>query len=423
MLWAVDNFRVRVVGWWWSFWLNRRAYRSTWLPDWSGCGARRGGGWFWARLGWAGVQNARWGIGGCPDCSYWTLWVVVGCDPGRLAGDVGGMMGDVLTVDVWQPPVGRPAGEDFAVALRLGASARMRPLLIRSIVVVAALAVFDFVVVRTMVGLGVVLILTFVAQVARLVFYEVRYGRYLTVVRSITETSVPVRVKVAYVGKNVLSVDDGRMFLRLRATWGVRQVIARTGGLWLAEPRGDMTVVFVDGLPMAIRAEVVARPEPSEVESVGADVTFWATRVHARAQWISLAAFTILFAGLLVDIAQDSSWWWVAGIMFVCLLGGLAVKLLDIFLMPRRYRRGQWQAYPVDVRDWPGNIRMVGTLVPHVTLPDGSTRSVRVRLATSVLAANIQVTGRLWIKGEVEPGRHVVVGVPGWPVAAAGRVS
>lgn len=329
---------------------------------------------------------------------------------------------DVGTNEVWRPPVERPAGQDFAVELYLRMYGRTRSLLLRSMFFFTVLALFDFFVIDTLVGLGVVMLVGLVAQAVRYVHYEVRHGRHYPVVRSMVDTAVAVRAKAEFVGKDVLVVNDGQMFLRLRTTWGVRQLVARTGGLWLVGYQSDIAVVFVDGLPVPLRADVVERPEPSEVDAVGGDVTAWYARRLARAQWIMVGIFVLLYGGMLADVAaEDSDGWWVFGTVIVVIVVALVAALWQVVMLPARIQRGEWRVYPAQMRAWTGNPRLSGNLGVYVTLPDGSYLPVAVRVASAHLVANVQVTGQLWIKGAPEAGKRAVVGVPGYPIAAPAR--
>jgi hypothetical protein len=330
---------------------------------------------------------------------------------------------DVGTNQVWRPPVERPAGQDFAVGLYLNMYGRTRTLLLRSMFFFAVLAAVNFFVLDTLVGLGVVMVVGLVAQAVRYVHYEMRHGRYYPVVRAMVDTAVPVWAKAEFVGRDVLVVNDGQMHLRLRTTWGVRQLVARSGGLWLVGYQSDIAVVFVDGLPVPLGADVVERPEPSEVDPVGGDVTDWFARRFALSQWIVITVFALLYAGLLADILKDgdATERWVFGTAIVALVVALVIRLLDLLLLPKRLQRGEWHVYPAQMRAWTGNPRLFGSLGVYVTLPDGSYLPVAVRVASAHLVANVQVTGQLWVKGQPEAGKRAVVGVPGYPIAAPAR--
>jgi hypothetical protein len=328
---------------------------------------------------------------------------------------------DVGTNQVWRPPVERPAGADFAVGLYLNLYGRTRSILLRSMLLFAILAAFDFFVIDTLVGLGVVVVVAFVLQSVRYVRYEVRHGRHYPVVRSMVDSAVPVWAKAEFVARNVLVVNDGQLFLRLRTTWGVRQVIARTGGLWLVGYQSDIAVVFVDSLPVPLRADVVTRPEPSEVDAVGGDVTGWFVRRLARAQWIVITAFALLYGGMLADVLDDDGGWWIFGTVIVALVVALVIALWHVITLPRRIQGGEWHVYPVQMRAWTGNPRLSGNLGVYVTLPDGSNLPIAVRVASAHLVANVQATGHLWVNGDPAAGKRVVVGVPGYPIAAPAR--
>ncbi|GAB3883641.1 hypothetical protein GCM10029964_043350 [Kibdelosporangium lantanae] len=335
-------------------------------------------------------------------------------------------MYSVRTSEVWRPPLDRSVDQDFAVGLRLESYLRMRRSMVRGAVIWGFVLLFDLVVDGTMVGFAVVAGLACLAMIGRYVFFRHRYGRFYAAIRAATARGVPVLTKAEFVGRDVLSLDSGRLYVRLwYVNWGVRQVIARTGEVWLAGQEGDTAVLFADGLPVPLAAAVVDRPEPSEVDAVEAvdgDVTLWWAKRFGQVQWVPVGLFAVLLTGLLVDIAQHTPRWWIPGLLFAGLLGFLVLWGREIIWLSKRFDGGgEWQSYPVEIHMWQANPLLHGDLGLHLTLPDGTGLPVAVRWASTDLLANIQQTGRLWVLGIPNPGFRVVVGVPGYPIVAAAR--
>jgi hypothetical protein len=335
----------------------------------------------------------------------------------------GSRVDSVQTGAVWRPPQDRSVDQDFAVGLRLDSYRRMRQSMVRGAVIWGLLVLFNLVVDGTMVGFAVVAGMACLAMIGRYVFFRHRYGRFYAVIRSVTASGVPVLTKAKFVTKDVLSVDSGRLHVRLwYVNWGIRQVIARTGEVWLAGQEGDTAVLFADGMPVPLAAAVVRRPRPSEVDAVGADVTLWWAKRFGQIQWIPVGLFAVLFTGLLVDIAQHTARWWIPGLLFAGLLGLLVFWGREIIWLAKLFDGGgEWQAYPVEIHMWQANPLLHGDLGLHLTLPDGTGLPVSVRWASTDLIANIRQTGRLWVLGRPKAGFRVVVGVPGYPIVASAR--
>src|SRR6185295_8527220 len=97
-------------------------------------------------------------------------------------------------------------------------------------------------------------------------------------------------------------------------------------------------------------AQVVTRPEPSEVESPAADLTLQAAQLTARAIWIWLGSVGLIATGFVVDFALNVSNWWVIASLLACCLILMAVSLREHLDLPARVRRGgEWQSYPAEV--------------------------------------------------------------------------
>jgi hypothetical protein len=335
------------------------------------------------------------------------------------------------SVPVWRPPAGRPAAHDWAVTLRLNAYYKVRGSLIKAVAFLVVLAVIEFVLPNLTLLLPLFMVAVAALVLGQLVVFQVSYGRWLTVIRALTDNAVPTRVKAEIVSRKratiVLAVDSGRTHLRLvNISRGARQVIGRTGEIAVAGPDADgMAAIFVDGLPFPIPGQVVEAPPRTALEPVdpsGNAVTMWFAKRYARLQWLPIGFFALMFASLVAVVAQNSgdTYLYVSAIYLV-LLGFLAYKFVDVYRMPSLLKRGDWQAYPVVIQVWKGNPRIVGGLGMSLSLPDGTQLPVSVRWASADLVANIQASNQLWVTSRPEAGERTVVGVPGFPIAAPAR--
>jgi hypothetical protein len=335
------------------------------------------------------------------------------------------------SVPVWRPPAGRPATDDWAVTLRLNAYGKTRGTLTKTAVIFAVLAAFGFLVPRLTWALPMLMAFFTVLMLVQLAMFQVAYGRWLTELRALAGNAVPTRISAEIVSRErgtiVVAVDSGRMHLQLvHTSFGLRQVIGRTGEIALAGPDATgVAAIYVDGLPFPIPGQVVEAPPRTALEPVdpsGNTVSIWFAKRYARLQWLPIGIFALLFAALDYSMAGgfDDAYLYV-GAIYLVLLGFLAYKFVDVYRMPSLLKRGEWQAYPVVIQLWRGNPRTVGGLGMSLSLPDGTQLPVSVRWASADLVANIQASNRLWVIDRPEAGKRTVVGVPGFPIVAPAR--
>jgi hypothetical protein len=333
----------------------------------------------------------------------------------------------VEDVVVWQPPTDRPADDDWAVQLRLASYRRMRMYLIAVaavLVVLTGSAVVLFAAGGSVGGFSIAEVVALVSVVAWLGDFHQRYGRFNRSVRAVTGDFPAVRVQAEFLGRDVLSVDSGRLFLRLRnATWGQRQVIARIGLMWLVGPDAHgAAVVFADGMPMPVSASVVETPERSEVEPVGGDLPLWRAKQFVWLQGILFGLMLAWFAGVEMNLVTKFRWWSLPGPLLILMLLVVVFAAVDIPRPVRLVRRGgDWQVYPVTVGQWLGNPRPYGDLGLMMTLPNGIELPVAVRMASVELVANVLAAEQLWVLGQPQAGNLTAVGLPGYPIAASAR--
>jgi hypothetical protein len=216
----------------------------------------------------------------------------------------------------------------------------------------------------------------------------------------------------------------------LPATWGVQQVIARTGEITVVgpDPEGH-AVVFVDGLPAPLPAKVVEAPEPTEAEPIapvsvnGAEdrLPNWLATRNARLNQLPVVLALVVLVGIVLE-AQNPQAQMIYTITFAAMI---LIAAIPVALMPSDQLRlrtllaaGQWQAHPVTVVESKADARRP---VAGLTLVLADGQRLSIKLAFPELVANISATGTLWMVGM--PGRRkgAAVGVPGYPIISAAR--
>jgi uncharacterized membrane protein HdeD (DUF308 family) len=337
-----------------------------------------------------------------------------------------------LSVAVWRPAESWPA-EDKAVEryLRLY-RARVRNA-ITGFVVSLVLGVLVSAFQPHFSVVGGLLLLNAVWRAVSGVRHQIRFGRWLPAATSLLNGSPAHRVATRIVAQKgnraVLAV--GPMHLQvLPVTWGVRQVIARTGEITVfgPDPEGH-AVVFADGLPVPVPAKVVEAPEPTEAEPIvpvsvnGAEdqVPNWIATRTARLNQVVVVVVLVVLAGIILQ-AQNAEAMMIYTVIFGAML--LIMAILVAFMPSDQLRlrkllaAGQWQAHPVTVNASTGDARrLVGGLT--LVLNDG--RRLSIKLALPELVANISATGTLWMVGLPGDRKGAAVGIPGYPIVTAAR--
>lgn len=340
------------------------------------------------------------------------------------------------TVAVWHPSTEWPSANDPAISawLRLFGARSARWFAGGIICLVGATVLLlggDFVTVAAVLGLLGLMSIYFGAR-----SYQ-RLGRRLPAIRRLLSTTPARRVRAGIVaqGKSdmVLSVDGGHLHVT-NASWGIRQVVARLGEVYVVSPDADgNAVVLVEALPIPLAARVVTNPGFGEPEPVVRStmvaaqdpLAMWLAKRNFRMTWASLGVLAALASADVFDVLR------LVGSVTVGLIG--AASTLAVLLVAGLFRRGyqhklaqllrggDWQMYPVQVLSWAGGQRVVGNLRLALLLPDGTQLPVSVRFALAELVANVSASGVLWVAGAPRAGGVAAVGLPGYPVLAAAR--
>jgi hypothetical protein len=331
--------------------------------------------------------------------------------------------------DMWRPPA-VALGSDPAVQLHLNHWRNRK--LVRPIVIAVVLAALMFLVHRGFSMLGALFVVLAAVTAVAPIQFRSRIGWWLPAAQSLLDAAPVVRVRGEVVGGEkawmLLSVDGGRLHLRVtNARRPIRQLVARQREMSLIGPNADgLAAVVLDGLSFPLPAKVVPAPADPRPEPVtDEDLTRWAAANAAHLVWIGVGIMTLVGASFLFDLLLVMDGWFAAtGGFVVVLLAGFIASFFrrgDQHRMVKLLRSGQWQAYPVQLLSWTGNPGLVGKLRLALTMPDGSQLPVSARLAPSWLIANISATGYLWVAGSPRPDQAAVVGLPGYPLAAAVR--
>jgi hypothetical protein len=356
--------------------------------------------------------------------------------PGVLVDDI---QQSAQAVAVWRPPTDRPAAQDTAVALMLKFHTGRRRALISMMSVFLVLGVLMILVEGRVEVLSGLLLLLAGWMLTTAVVVRVKLGRRLMpAVTALLENTVlgrvPARVVTWKGSTTLLAVGSGAQHLKVHmVSWGLRQIMARSGEVWLAGPDATgAAVVFADGMPLPLPAQTAPgsgepRTEPAaQVSMVAAQdaMPAWYARRLVRYLWFPVGLVVAVIAALLIELGRPGQYSLVVWVG-VCCLAALLLKTLvrsaDTFRLSALLRVGSWAGYPVRIRIWRGNPRLAGELSLVMTLPDGRELPVTIRSASNDLVANISATGVLWVAGTPEAGKLAAVGVPGHPVAAPAR--
>jgi hypothetical protein len=297
-------------------------------------------------------------------------------------------------------------------------------------------------------AVAVLCLLAGIGLTAVAIAWHLLVGRWLPAAGQLLADSPRQRIEAVVVGhrRSGTTLAVGSMYLRVRLFhWGLRQVVARSGEITLVGPddKGN-AVVFVDGQPTPLPAEVVMAPELSEPEPParvswrGAedDVPQWYAAWLVRLRWIAVAGAVLPIPAFAYDAQQPmvvivrpeisgtASFIWFYAISFAV----LALCALYLAVGQRRLTKllgaGQWQGYPATVLRWRGEPRRPhADLMLRLHLPDGASMPVLVKHASVQLMANVNVTGTLWMIGTPKAGKLTAVGVPGHPIVATARFS
>lgn len=232
-------------------------------------------------------------------------------------------------------------------------------------------------------------------------------------------------------------------YLRVRrARLVLRQIVARSGRIWLCGPdERKRVMVRVDGMCLGVTARVT-RTAPTAPAGAGLPpvrpvgnrpidepVLAWLLRRQTRWFAAALAAGLLLVVGGLLIAATGASGTGIALGLFPLLYGGLLVTSLvsgrrRSLRVPKLIAASTgWTPLPVHLDSWQAGGRVFGPARGAIWLPDGSSIPVHLPRASIDLVANIQASHTLWVAGGYPTrGATVAVGVPGYPIIGLAEV-
>jgi hypothetical protein len=299
--------------------------------------------------------------------------------------------------------------------------------IVSRVLLAAALAMLSIDEIESRYALAGVFLLLALVSLGSLVAFHLRWGRWAETSKALLSSIVTRRVTaevISWQGKNVvLALDGGQLCVRAGAVHrDARQVVARTGEIWLAGPDANGAVVlFIDALPVPVHGQSLAAvPERMAPEAPAADLPLSYAKRFAAMQWIPVGIFLLLIAAFSYDV-MDSEFRQVYGTFLIVLLILSLARILPILKLPALVKAGHWQSYQATMHIWKGDPKLTGDLGVTITYPDGGIQPVTIRHASAELVANIANTGLLWVAGTPAPGLTLAVGVPGYPIAAPAK--
>ena len=232
--------------------------------------------------------------------------------------------------------------------------------------------------------------------------------------------------------------NDDPIYLRVpRARLVFRQIVARSGRVWLCGPdEHGRVMVRVDGVSAGVVAKRRKKPrgttpvgpvEPATARPIDEPVLAWLLRRQNRA-FVMSAVLAVLIAvtgaGVLASTGAAN------GFGLIPLIYGLSMLAL-LVSGRRRVRQAPdlvsqvsgWTPVPVRLDAWQANGRVMGPARGAIWLADGSAVLISMPRASIDLVANVQASHTLWIAGEPARDSVVAVGVPGYPILGLARLS
>jgi len=262
-------------------------------------------------------------------------------------------------------------------------------------------------------------------------------------------------VAVTSARDGVLELGDGT---RVRV-WGmpaaVRDVVARTGRVWLVGPdTPGWLALRVDGLHTPWPARVTTRGPADAggvrlpaagptgvVDGLWSDPTTtdrrlapvspladpmvaWVRHLSSR-QWGDLAFTVVWAAGLvLVVVLTSAAQVWLVPLAAVVGLGAVARsawRLRAVHRVAALLHTGQWQRADATLPSWEAGHHGRGDGTATARLTSGERFTVDLRAVHLDVLANTSQTESIWIAGTPAHGRTLAVGFPGYPVLATAR--
>jgi hypothetical protein len=238
----------------------------------------------------------------------------------------------------------------------------------------------------------------------------------------------PVTVTVLAERGTVLALPDGNRVRVWMLTPALRDVIARTGQVWLAGPdeRGWLAV-RVPGVHVPWPARIVPGSDGQSVVVVGADTDPAADQLRqlGRRQAVSLVAWAglALVVGLTRVIGSPvlDSDVLLAGLGVATALyrGACIVRYRQLAAL----RRGPWQRLAATVERTEVRRNLVADATGTVQLPSGERFAVVMKNADLNVLANLEKMGAVWLAGDPRSGEQHVLGFPGYPLIAKARLT
>lgn len=277
-------------------------------------------------------------------------------------------------------------------------------------------------------------------------FAQVRFGRWLPRARRLLAAQpwrpLPARV----ISSRVVEVGDGEPW-RLRTTGmydAVRQVIARTGRVWLVGPDAKGWVAIrVDGAhapwPARKRRGRIKAAAPQIADRGGLRT---AADDPVSASWARTASWLlrrqlwpyVLIAVVFALLSVALGWvthrvvpWVIFGLVFVIPCAVLlAVRLRrsrDHRKLPALLRIGPWRRVRAELRPWSTRPTGLADARGTVWLDNGVGLEIALPGANVDLLGTVWETGSVWLAGEPATGKTLAAGFPGYPVLGVAKLS
>lgn len=351
---------------------------------------------------------------------------------------------DPAPAEIPLPPTDRPALDDPSTAVLLADAARRLtaarvgfvagPLLILGAIAIILGGAQD----PSTTLLVVLAVALGLATFTRATRIHLRFGRWLRSARTLLAEHSWRPVPASFVTRNVLEIgaeDQWQARVGMTLPEAVRQVITRTGRVWVVGPdAAGRLVLRIDGLVTPLPAwrlptMITAQAEPSIAATEFDPVITWAASLgRAQRAWLrSVALATALVVVLFLLMAP------LLGAVVYGAAVGLVVLMVIIVVrrwrlagdaraLPALVRAGPWTRVAVEVRPWRvrGGAAVDATGTIQVA---GGTVEMVLRRAGLGLMDTMARTGTVWVAGEPAAGKTVAVGFPGYPLLAVARLS
>jgi hypothetical protein len=238
----------------------------------------------------------------------------------------------------------------------------------------------------------------------------------------------PVTVTVLIGRGTVLALPDGSRVRVWLQTPALRDVIARTGQVWLAGPdeRGWFAARVPGAhVPWPARLVPGSSSEGRPLAATDTDLAADHLRQTGRLQAISLTAWAGLavVAGVAVPLGSP-----VPEVDLLLAAFGAAMAVYrGVYLVQYRrlaaLRRGPWQRLEATVAWGKPKRNLVADATGTVRLASGERFSLVMKNASLSVLAAVQEGGAVWVAGDPVSGKDHVLGFPGYPPLAKARLT